>query len=328
MGVVNVNGNLVTVPDGTATLNQNFPDIEDVQREYGDGLINTPAGQRGNFFSLDPGGIFGTRQAEIERLAKGEFTPGQGFDLGRNAASLGITQQDVANYYMTQYQRVRRNTESGKYGETYFPEGQKPNAATSQLQLDRKVGEIKAINQLTSEIRAIDGGGARLSQLTEKLGRNPTKAELETLKSVAQNNTRDAIQGRESNQAIIENTEAQTAEIPQASARADRNVAVNEGTLELNRVNAENTQAINLAQINLSDKMAQYEHDIAKITLANQTQQANADRDLRRDLAMLTREDNAADRAYNRQRDERESRQLMILQLMKGLQGLGQSIAI
>lgn len=327
MSVVMVDGQAVTVPDGPDTLDTNFPHIEEIQSKFGEALINTPKGKRGHFFSLDPGGAFGTRQAAIEEASK-NYKPGQGFELGSNTWGLGITQQDVANYYMTQYQDARKNTEVGKYGATYFPEGQKPHAATSQLQLTKKVGEFKDIAKLTTKIRNTDRGTALLKEFQAKNGRKPTVAELETLATTATNNTRSAVQERKSAEATIDLTKAKTDEIPKASQRADDSIAIQQGTLDLNRTTAANTQAINLAKLDLADRMAKYQHEIAQITQRNQMGQADKDRDLRRDLALLTRSDNAAERAYNRERDERKDRQLMILQLMKGLGSLGQSIAI
>jgi len=50
---------------------------------------------------------------------------------------------------------------------------------------------------------------------------------------------------------------------------------------------------------------------------------SNSDRALQLQLAEMSSGERRDDREYNRDRDSRKDRQLMILQLMKGLQGLG-----
>ena len=53
-----------------------------------------------------------------------------------------------------------------------------------------------------------------------------------------------------------------------------------------------------------------------------------AQRATQMEINLLGREDSREQRAYDRRRDERQDRQMMIMQMMKGLQQLGGSISI
>ncbi len=44
-------------------------------------------------------------------------------------------------------------------------------------------------------------------------------------------------------------------------------------------------------------------------------------------IEMLGREDNREQRSYDRRRDERQDRQMMIIQMMKGLQNFGSAMS-
>lgn len=297
-------------------LETKYPHIGEIQEEYGDALINTPAGQRGNFFSIDPGGMLGSREAVIKSLAD-SYEPGKGFAIGFNATAHGVTQQDVANYVLNQYQSQRSKTEAAKYGQTQFPEGQKPNAATNQTELQATVSKVKAGKKLETNIRGIKGGAQLLTDLTQQLGRKPTNTELETLSAEVVFQEPDAVAAREFAAAQLEGQKQTT------KASKDR-MRIEGGQLNLNKRIAHNTQVINSRNADIATINARNN----RIQLENTQRSNQADRDLRRDMALLTRDDNRADRAYNRERDERKDRQMMILQLMKGLSGIGQNLAI
>jgi len=234
----------------------NYPDIEEIQALYGQELINTAAGQRGNFFSTDPGGIFGIRQGLIEDAAK-NYKPGQGFELGFNEKATGITQQDVANYYMTQYNRSRSLDPVVKEAKKLFPKGQRPNASTPQLELEKNVNRIRTGRRLTSSIKALDGGPARLAQAIKRKGGSLDNSELESLLSVSTNNTRDAVSTRDAAGAQIKNLE-------QATKSAIATDGINKDNLDLNRIIAQNNK-ITAENASATDA---YRYEDAKSTAA------------------------------------------------------------
>lgn len=299
-------------------LETKYPYIEDIQSKYGDALINTPAGQRGNFFSVDPFGVFGTREAEIKRIAEQDYNPAQGFQLGHNARMLGITEQDVANYVLPQYESMRKRTDAARFGRTEFAEGQRPNAATSQTDLQAKVKSIQKGRTIESGIRATDGGAALIKGLTEKLGRKPTNTELESLATQATYGTREMEAGRQLASAELDRTKQLTqASKDNVDINKDR-LGIEEGQLNLNSRIAHNNNVVNLRNADIATINANNQ----RIQLENSERNSQADRDLRRDLAILTREDNREDRRFDRERDERRDRNNMIMQLLGGLKNL------
>ena len=319
---------LLTVPLSPALQAEaNYPDIEEIQRLYGEGLVKTPAGERGNFFSLDPFGLFRTRQKSIKEAA-GKYKPGQGFELDSNSWGLGITQQDVANYYMTKYQQERNLDPEVRDARKLFPEGQKPNAATSQIQLEKKVGQIKQNRALTSQIKALDGGPARLAAAVKKKGSNLNNGELESLLSIATNNTREAESGREATSASIKNLQQQT----ESSKATDK---INQGTLDVSKGNLALNQTIaRNAQIQAENasKTDAYRYEDTKYE-RGLDRQYDADREDARFAANLetVRLQNAAEmERYNMmlQNDRDVRRGSKISELMQALTVLGGSFAL
>ena len=109
---------------------------------------------------------------------------------------------------------------------------------------------------------------------------------------------------------------------------AKREVGVKEGTLALARDEQKN---------NLSQQT--WENEFATGKLAHEAREAGEDRiftaaqnDAQRKMTMeinlLGREDTREQRAYDRKRDERQDRQMMIMQMMKGLQNFGSAFAL
>ena len=318
--VMGADGKPVAVP---SSVPDPYADIEIVQEVYGDKLIN-PGEKRGAFFSLDPGGAFGHRQKAIEAAAKKFDAGSKKFDIGESAWKHGVTQQDVANWYMTQSHKARRNDESVEYGRKFFPKGQRPNAATSQDELEVKVKDIKDRKTAETLIRELDKGGEKLAAAEKEKGRKLTLTELETLKTDVSNSTPQAQRTAEGEQASIDLTNQQIQASKATVAQGLKRLGIEQGQLNLNSRIAQNTAVYNARNADIATINANNQ----RIQLENAEKNAQADRTLRKDLALLTREDNAEDRRYERERDERKDRQLMIMQLMQGLANLGKSAAI
>ena len=101
---------------------------------------------------------------------------------------------------------------------------------------------------------------------------------------------------------------------------------VSTGTLDLNRKIEANNNAIRRAQIEFDNAKLRQDTDIANLKLKYEYDSANFDRELKRDLALLGLDSEREERQYRSERDQAQDRQLFILQLMKGLGGLGQSL--
>lgn len=125
---------------------------------------------------------------------------------------------------------------------------------------------------------------------------------------------------------------------PERKAASERLRVLEEGQKETHRLQGEaQQQQTALAQDRL--KLTQWQADQDRKFRQWQSQftasEKGKDRNQAMDLAMLQFQSNQADRAYRRdaderrdRRDERKERQLMIMQLMKGLQQMGQSFVI
>ena len=316
-------------------LQKDYKKIENIQSRYGEGFLNPEP--RGNFFSVDPFGYFGHRQQAIKNIATdARYDAASGkFDLGDAGAKFNVTQQDVANYYMTQFNEARKGTAAYEYGMKNFPKAEQPNATTSQRALEKVVQERQDVAELEKQLRGTEFGTEKLNALKAKLkaqGRNAvTSAELETLKTKADLGTTASQQQQELNKKTLamldKEAEVATQEIAASKARmrqGDRSL-----DLDRDRLGLETRKMgidLTLAQERLG--LERFSADTQRAIAENQQINAQADRALQRELALLTREDNLDDRAYNRERDQRDMRMAMIMQIMKGLDFGGKIISI
>jgi hypothetical protein len=94
---------------------------------------------------------------------------------------------------------------------------------------------------------------------------------------------------------------------------------------DLERIQAYNSNEIERSKIEYNNNVAGYNHNIAQRKQDMDWETGNLDRELRKDLAIMGFDSKQTDREYEDRRDARSNRQLMILQMMKGFQGLGQS---
>ena len=270
---------------------------------------------------LDPLNVLGLRERTIDKIVEeggqelinsyDSATGKYGSLSGWNRTLDGITDDDITKAILRRNNNMRQSDpEFQKNLAELERQGVPVDSLTTNLSISDRAQEFKDIRTLTERIRAMDEGPAAL----EALGDKPTKAQLQTLQTELKPKQIAEIRAAQTHQSNLDTA---------ASTRT-----VNEGNLDLNQVNSQNAQTLALAKLAHADKVAQQNVDIANIKIRNQQATANADRELRRDLAMLTRGDAADERAYRRERDERKDRQLMILQLMNGLKQMGQSMAL
>ena len=108
------------------------------------------------------------------------------------------------------------------------------------------------------------------------------------------------------------------------TARTSREVST--GTLDLNRKIEANNNAIRRSEIAYNNAKLKQDTEIANLKLKYEYDSANFDRELKRELALLGLDSQREDRQYRSERDQAQDRQMFILQLMRGLGGLGQSL--
>ena len=169
--------------------------------------------------------------------------------------------------------------------------------------------------KVLTQISDVDGGGKVLEAARVKAGLKPgeelSNAQLRQVLSTA---TELSPQG----QRLIKEHDT-------GIKQKEESISASQALTQLNSVNAENTKRLNEAKIAYENKLAGYQHKIAERQQDMDWESGTLDRNLRKDLAVLGLEDKQTDREYDDRRDERSNRQMMILQLMKGLQGIGQS---
>ena len=220
--------------------------------------------------------------------------------------------------------------------------GYKPNTLTSATEIQSKATEVTNVKKQTDALSRMVGGPEALAKFKAETGRDPTSAELIQLQTKiyplsdksrqtesqlqTDATSRDVATGKlavqEQNANTNEYTAVQTAKQNEFNNNTNRIQVTNEAT------RLRNEQVLAQAEIVYKNKLAEYEHNIASRKMTQEAAQANLDRELRRDLAVLGIEEKSRSRAFDRQEAAADRRQMMIMQLMKGLGNLGQSMAI
>lgn len=199
----------------------------------------------------------------------------------------------------------------------FLPQG----ALTSSGRINNQVREIATRNDLLSEINSSTmGPGILQRERDANPDRRLTNDELRRLRAEAK--TTDPVyveaRGAAEDQSDLVASNIQTNE---STAR------VNEGNLALSQLQERNTNRLRNAEIDLANDKLDYEWRNANANRDYEWRAAEADRDLKKTLSMLGLEDKADARRERSEEREAQNRQMFILQLMKGLGSLGQSIA-
>ena len=186
-----------------------------------------------------------------------------------------------------------------------FPKG----AATSNVEVESLVSEIDTRKGLLSKIEENMGTGL-LNQKRTELGRKLTNTELRQLND-------QAFQARPDQKRLADESASRllTAETQRDVSKGT--LAVNQGTLALARDKEKNANALARAEID-------YKNDTNEYNYRN----AERERELKRDLTLLGFEDKDADRKYDREERRDQMRQLLIMQMMKGLENFGSAFAL
>lgn len=209
--------------------------------------------------------------------------------------------------------------------------GIKYNSLTSDTEILSKTQELDDISTQMTKLLNNPKGQAELDAFVQRNGRKPTSKELTTLNTKLY---------PETSAGKIERSKLDTEETQRQVAEgtldvAEQNANTNQFTADTNRISV-NNQGVSLrneaklaeAELVYKNELAQYQHDIASRKMTQEAAQANLDRELRRDLAVLGIEEKSRGRAFEREEGNRDRRQLMIMQLMKGLGNLGNSMAL
>ena len=219
----------------------------------------------------------------------------------------------------------------GRFGSSRLNEGDlRKKTGTEETRRTNVSNAYKSLNSL--EVNA-NGLGLKSKALAElKANPNVTADQINSALSELKQYNPATILARELETANVSNTNAT------AQATGDR--------IEIERDEAKNTNTYNLGVLadkekntSILEEQTKYDNEFRTGKLAHEAREAGEDRiftaaqnDAQRKMTMeinlLGREDTREQRAYDRKRDERSDRQLMIMQMMKGLQNFGSAFAL
>lgn len=241
--------------------------------------------------------------------ANGRYSALSGWDRFVNK----ITDEDITKAsHRHQIKSLAGNKEYRALLRDLTPEQRSKITSTSDVGAILEIGEDNAITSAQrTEIRGMDNGTVRLTAKQKELGRPLTQGELETLKTDLKPEQTLEIRAEGTYQDGLKSSENL------------RNT--NTAASDLARVKAVNADEMARAEVALKNKEIGYNFRTSEAKRKQDYETGNLDRDLRKDLAILGLEDKQSSREFEDRKDARSNRQMMILQLMKGFQGLGQS---
>lgn len=291
----------------------------------------------------------GAKERKINEILK---TPGleKGYNSTTNKYSAlgplgryvdGVTDDDITDALLRRNHAGLLNsdeykdlTRGGSEG-AKIRKGIKNNITTSGTDVQRASEDINSRVELREKIKEMEGGVTELSGKGELPGSDQLRLIQQKLKPLQTEAIREAEihtrAGDESASRIkvqegtLKNQEQQTTN---AKEYNDGQLTIQQGQLDLNKT--KETNALIQQQYENDFRTGKLAHDAAeadKLRAFTAAENA-AQRSTQMEINLLGREDSREQRAYDRKRDERQDRQMMIMQMMKGLQNLGGAFAL
>ena len=225
---------------------------------------------------------------------------------------LGRSQPELQAEYERQRQATVRNSPANQQfardnngtsavpalGERLY-EPQTTNAGDIQDLNSREAARVEATEPLLDELGRMKGGQLAIAQLPLK----PTQTQVAAAIGRLTPDQPSSIRAGEIHDDNL------------ATNAASRRIA--DASLELAQDRERNSNALERARIDFQNQTNQYNY-----------KNAERDRELQRDLALLGFDDKDADRRFDREERRDQTRQMLILQMMKGLQNFGASFAL
>ena len=286
--------------------------------EYARPNIDSQTGKvRSDGTLLDPLNVLGLRERTIDKIVKeggqdlinsyDSQTGKYGALSGWNRTLDGVTDDDITKAILRRNERLRQSDPEFQENLAELERnGVKVDSLTSNLTIKDQAQNFKDIKTAKTKIRSMPEGAARL----KALGDNPTLEQLEAL----QTELKPLTQESRAVETGIENVQSQ--------------IQNRQGTLELAQLQERNDQKISMAEIDFKNKTNEYNYLTANADRDYKYRAAEADRELKKELALLGFEDKAADRRYDREERRDQNRQLLIMQMIKGLQNFGSAFAL
>ena len=280
--------------------------------------------------------IPGVRDAKIKDLASDKTLVGT-YDGGTNRYAglnpidkfiFGIGSDDITKRVIydrgvamennDQYRELEQRLSPEEFAQVV------PKGALSETgPMVRMADELKEASKVTDEINKLKNGPELLRQAEEAAGgKRLTSQQLQAVRAEAQK-----LDDKPGEQRLERGLDIQEDQVQNETNRISELSRSNRATENLTAIRDQNSNALSLAEIDYKNDKLKYDTDITNAKLRYEYDTGNFDRELKRDLALLGIEDSREERRYRSERDRAQDRQLFILQLMKGLSGLGQGFA-
>ena len=182
----------------------------------------------------------------------------------------------------------------------------------------KEATRVEKVTPLLEELGRMEGGKVAIATM---LPDKPTASQVASVigeLTPEQTKTKQATESHESGLATAQTTR----EV------AESNAAANTMTANTGRIQAINADRLAKAQMAFEKSKLDYDREVALYGIDAREREANLDRTLRKDLSILGLQDKQSEREYDRKRDERKDRQLMIMQLLGGLKNLGSAFTL
>ena len=198
-----------------------------------------------------------------------------------------------------------------------FPKG----SATSNTEIEKALEQVDARRGIISQIEGTVDGTKLLQTKRQGVDGKLSNDELRIIRDDALKSTPAQKRAGELHDDSLNNSQSER-DFRDASTQLSRRAA------DLANTKVRNELKLAEAEIAYKNSTNDYNWRTANLDRDYNWRISEADRELKKDLALLGFKDKDADRRYDREERRDEQRQLFILQMMKGLGSLGQSIAI
>lgn len=299
--------------------------------------------------------FFGLRRAELNKLLRrddGTYDPKkiqslldrydprsntfagvlEGGNLRQRMA--GLRADDIVTALSNYQQTQREKTPEYRRAVQLFPkEGPgRLSQLTTAEHIEDVIGARDKRSGLLSDISRTPGGRKILSDARAPLaeGQELTNSELEGILAQAEAMTPDAVSKRNRVDAQSALTQAQKDDIPEQTRlqrdTLNQDTAIRRESNNITRIVAQNNQELSEAKLELERARLEGDTIRQQQLLNHQTMISNKNIELQKALAQINSNDRQADRNYDREIDERNRRQTLMLMLMQGLGNVGRTI--
>ena len=191
-----------------------------------------------------------------------------------------------------------------------------------------KLGEdFKTSKELTTKIENIDGGAALLAKAREAAGQEYlTPSALRSLMIEADTKSPSGVLKTKLEDLSVKGAEKDLKVADKGLEVSDENIRASKATTALNTLQAGNNFELSQYELNLKSAQLEQAAQQQQALLTHQALMANNSNKLQLSLAELSRDERRDERRIDREREDRDKRQALMLQLMSGLGNIGRNL--